>query len=218
MKNVSWEDLRVLLEVHRHRSFLSAGSALGMSTATVARRIQALERSLARRLVQRTSRGALLEKEALVFVKIAEDLERSLQAQWREGGGGSPFAGVVRVSMPEGFGPPAASALAPFLRQHPETHVELISELRYVDLASREADIGIRGARSSSPVLVERLLGEVSAGVYASEAYLSRALPKRALAASDYADQDFIVEDARQNIFSARGATGLERARIMRHA
>lgn len=203
----SWDDLRILLEVHRRQSFLAAGAQLGLSTATVARRIHALEKAVARPLVQRTSRGTFLEKEALAFVRVAEETERSLRAQWRDAGGASPFAGTVRISVPDGFGPPVAATLAPFLRQHAETQVELISELRYVDLASREADVGIRGGRSKSPVLIERFIGEVHAAVHASEAYLERALPKRALAAADFAAQDFIVEDSDRNVFAARGAT-----------
>ena len=31
----AWDDLRVLLTLHRHGSFLSAGKALGVSTSTV---------------------------------------------------------------------------------------------------------------------------------------------------------------------------------------
>ena len=45
-----WDDLRVLLTVHRGDSFLSASKALGVATSTVARRIEAFERALRRPL------------------------------------------------------------------------------------------------------------------------------------------------------------------------
>ncbi|HEY6881259.1 MAG TPA: LysR family transcriptional regulator, partial [Polyangiales bacterium] len=43
---VPWDDLRVLLALHRHRSLLAAGKALGISTSTAARRIDALQAAL----------------------------------------------------------------------------------------------------------------------------------------------------------------------------
>ena len=59
----AWDDLRVLLEVHRAGSFLAAGLRLGLSTSTVARRIGALEKDLGGALVHRTSQGVWLERE-----------------------------------------------------------------------------------------------------------------------------------------------------------
>jgi DNA-binding transcriptional LysR family regulator len=191
----AWDDLRVLLEVHRRGSFLAAGLQLGLSTSTVARRIGSLEKDLGCALVHRTSQGAWLEKEAVALIEIAEHFEQSLQAHRRDGGSTSPYAGRVRISLPDGFMTGAAEAAARFRRQHPETFVEIISELRFVDLASREADIGIRGGRSSSPVLIEKPLGEIHSGLYASAEYLERSLPQCLLGAGDYGSQDFIVED-----------------------
>lgn len=191
----AWDDLRVLLEVHRGGSFLAAGLQLGWSTSTVARRIGALEKDLGRALVHRTSQGAWLEKEALELIALAEHFEQSLRAHRRDGGGSSPYAGRIRVSLPDGFLVGAAEAAVRFRRRHPETRIEVISELRFVDLSSREADIGVRGGRSSSSVLIDKPLGEVVSGLYASEDYLNRFLPKRYLGADDYRDQDFVVED-----------------------
>jgi DNA-binding transcriptional LysR family regulator len=196
MKQPTWDDLRVLLAVHRRHSFLAAGSELGLSTSTVARRIRALERDVGCVLVQRTSQGAWIESDALALIAIAERFEQALAALGRDGGGrGSPFAGVVRVSVPEGFGPALARAAARVHRAHPETDVEVVSESRYVDLAGREADLGVRGGRSASPTLLERPLGDVQAALYASADYLARRLPRRRLAAGDYGGQEFVVEE-----------------------
>ena len=72
----TWDDLRVLLALHRHRSFLAAGKALGVSTSTAARRIEALEAALGRPLVHRSSGGTSVEPGALELVTLAEQLER----------------------------------------------------------------------------------------------------------------------------------------------
>ncbi|MBL8914090.1 MAG: LysR family transcriptional regulator, partial [Archangium sp.] len=75
------------------------------------------------------------------------------------------------------------------------TEIELISEARRVDLAAREADIGVRAGRSTSPVLIDKPIGSVATGLFASAAYLSKRLPSRALRSGEYAAQDFVVED-----------------------
>ncbi len=64
MEIPSWDDLRVLLAVHRQRSFLSAGKTLGLSTSTTSRRIDASEEALGRKLVNRSRAGTVLEPDA----------------------------------------------------------------------------------------------------------------------------------------------------------
>ena len=191
----AWDDLRVLLAVHRQGSFLAAGVQLGLSTSTVARRISALEKAVGYALVHRTSQGVSIEAEALALINVALGFEQSLSACQRDDARQSPYAGVVRVSLPDGFLPAAAEAAARFRRLHPETHVELSSESRFVDLSAREADIGVRGARSASPTLIEKRLGDVITGLYASEEYLALRLPSRSLSDAAYAGQDFVVDD-----------------------
>src|SRR5690242_10567411 len=80
-----WDDLRVLLAVHRERSFLAAAKMLGVATSTVARRIDALERALGRTLVLRGSAGTELDPGALELVAFAEQTEHGLAAMFRKG-------------------------------------------------------------------------------------------------------------------------------------
>src|SRR3954462_3357175 len=91
----TWDALRVLLALHRHRSFLAAGKALGVSTSTAARRIEALEASLGRPLVHRSSGGTQVEPDALELVALAEQLELGLRAVRRDEGD-QAIAGTVR--------------------------------------------------------------------------------------------------------------------------
>ena len=190
----TWDDLRVLLALHRHRSFLAAGKALGVSTSTAARRIEALESAVGRPLVRRSSAGTSVEPDALELVALAEQLELGLRAVQRDEGD-DPFAGAVRISMGEGFVGPATSILAPLRRAHPALQLEVLSETRAVDLARREADIGIRKTRSASPVLVERAVGRLSFGLYGSAAYLDRRLRGRHLAVDELPRHDLVGYD-----------------------
>ena len=188
----TWDDLRVLLALHRHKSFLGAGKALGVSTSTAARRIDALEASLGRALVQRSSAGTHVEPDALELVTLAEQLELGLSAA-RRAESDARIAGVVRISCGEGFVRPVTHVLAELRRRHPELAFELSSESRLVDLARREADIGIRKTRSSSSQLVERKLGNLSFALYASRDYVERRLRSERLTKVTIGRHDFIA-------------------------
>ena len=190
----AWDDLRVLLALHRHRSFLAAGKALGVSTSTAARRVDALEASLGRTLVHRSSAGTTVEPDALELIALAEELELGLQAMRRDERS-EEMSGTVRVSMGEGFVRPVTQVLSGLRRKHPGLALEVISETRMVDLARREADVGIRKARSSSPVLVERAVGRLHFGLYASTSYIERRLRGGRIAQGDFSRHDFVGYD-----------------------
>nr|HEX4316336.1 LysR family transcriptional regulator [Kofleriaceae bacterium] len=194
MDSPTWDDLRVLLALHRHRSFLAAGRALGVSTSTAARRIEALEAAVGRALVHRSSAGTSVEPDALELVELAEQLELGLRAVARDDGARSRAAvsGTVRVSMGEGFVRPVTQVLCELRRAHPELQLELVSELRTADLGRREADVGIRKARSQSSAVVERAVGRLRYALYASAAYVERRLRDGRLAAVDLARHDVI--------------------------
>ncbi|AKQ70110.1 Transcriptional regulator, LysR family [Myxococcus hansupus] len=199
---MSWDDYRLLLELRRHGSFLAAGVRLGLSASTVMRRIGKLEEDLGRTLVHRTARGVWLEPEAEELARMAEQFEHALAARVRDAAA-SPFAGSVRVSVSDGFAPYIAEAAVRVRRVHPEIHVEIVTEQRYADLSTREADIGLRaispvGARTrsdASPVLIEKPLGDIVSGLFASRDYLDQHLPSRKLADADFSAHDFIVDE-----------------------
>src|SRR4051794_8097757 len=143
----AWDDLRVLLALHRHRSFLAAGKALGVSTSTAARRIEALEQALGRPLVHRSSGGTSVEPDALELVALAEQIEIGLRAIRRDEGK-QGIGGTVRVSLSEGSLRPVTQILCELRRLHPELELEILSEIRLVDLARREADVAVRVSKS----------------------------------------------------------------------
>src|SRR5262245_35130370 len=123
----AWDDLRVLLALHRHGSFLGAGKALGVSTSTAARRVGALEAALGRPLVHRTNEGTLVEPDALPLVALAEQLELGLHALRRDETL-EALAGTVRVSLSEGFIRLAMQRLSQLRRVHPALRFEILSE------------------------------------------------------------------------------------------
>jgi len=187
----TWDDLRVLLELNRKGSLLGAGRAIGMSTSTAARRIEALESALGRPLARRTNEGTLLEPDAMPLVALAEQLELGLQALRREEAR-DPFAGTVRISLVETFARQVTQPLCELRRTHPGLRLEIMSETRRVDLARREADIALRSGRSQSSALVQRLLGNVRCHLYASHSYVERRLHTARIKTSDLLRHDVI--------------------------
>jgi DNA-binding transcriptional LysR family regulator len=194
----SWDDLRVLLALHRHQSFLAAGRALGVSTSTTSRRIEALERAMGRQLVHRSSAGTSVEPEALELVSLAEQVELGLQSVRRDEGDAAA-SGTVRVSLSDGFVVPVTQVLAALRRTHPALFFEVISEVRMSDLSRREADVGIRLARSTSPVLIQREVGRVQLGLYAARSYVERRVRDGRLKSNDMARHDFIGFETSMN-------------------
>ena len=211
-----FDDLRLLLAIQRQGSFLAAGKQLGLSTSTVARRIEALERAMGRQLVLRSTSGTAIEPEALDLVALAEQLELSLQALRRDRPPEtSPLAGVVRISASEGLMRPLIEILAQLRRQHPEIAVELISELRLSDLARRETDLGLRSARSSSKVLIERRLAQIPLVLFAAQSYVDRRLPRASLRRDELGRHDFIgYEGEMRQLLPQRLLTGLGATRF----
>jgi DNA-binding transcriptional LysR family regulator len=194
-KEPSWDDLRVLLAVHRNRSFLAAGKTLGVAASTVARRLEAIERSLGRVLVHRGSDGTRIDPDALRLVALAEELEAGLASLVRDGRD-AEVSGIVRVSLSEGFVRPLVPLLARLHAKHPALGIELISEARVANLARGEADIGIRIVRSASAAIVSKLLGRANTGLFASREYVERRLPSAKLSRDVASLHDWVGLDA----------------------
>jgi len=85
------------------------------------------------------------------------------------------LAGVVRISTGEGFVRAVTRIAAAFRAEHPETEFELVADAKMADLSKREADVGLRVAKTPSDQVVSRKLGELRYALYASEVYLTRA-------------------------------------------
>ncbi len=179
----------MLLAVQRHASFKAAGVALGLSTSTTARRVEALESAVGRTLVVRTTRGAVLEPDALPLVELAESLELGLRAATRTT---QTLAGAVRVSAGEGFAQALVQVLAEVRRRTPGLQVELMGEARVADVARREADLAVRTVRTTSAVVIERPLGRLRFALYGSKDYVGRRLRGPLLKQEDVGRLDFI--------------------------
>jgi DNA-binding transcriptional LysR family regulator len=177
---MQWDDLRIFLAVADTGSLSAAARRTGCSVPTATRRISALERVLALRLVVRSPRGVTLTEDGTRIQALARsgaasfaDVELFAAAR-RAPGGAQP----VRVSATE---PVITDILAPALPQlwahHPELRIRLRSTTAVESLTLGEADIAVRLARPSGDSLIARRLPSITFGLYASRSYLGRRSP-----------------------------------------
>lgn len=177
MANFAWDDLQFFLAVARTGQLSAAARLLRSNHVTVSRRLDRLEQDLGVRLFERSPRGYMLTALGERLIETASAMERdaSMFAQAAADGPASP-RGVVRLSVPEGFGNHFLAARLPHLaRAHPALAIELVPLQQIVSLSRREADLAVTlHSPRSGPYRNERILA-YRLFVYASRRYLDGA-------------------------------------------
>jgi DNA-binding transcriptional LysR family regulator len=178
-----WTDLRYFLELHRTGRLNLAARRAGVDQTTVARRIQALERSVGTQLFDHTTAGYRLTEAGLKLLPHAEAMESTGIAIEEEiAGRDYAISGLVRIGATEGVGSHfLAQRLPAFNERLPDVEVDLISLPRFVNLSNREADIAIGQERPLSGRLVASKLTDYVLKLYAAPGYLARHAPITAL-------------------------------------
>jgi molybdate transport repressor ModE-like protein len=174
-----WNDLRLVLAVHRDGSLRAAAAELGMDHSTIFRHLKALEKKLGVRLFERLPGGAYHataagERMAAVAERIEHEtlsLDRDIAGRDRRP------AGKLRVTSSETL---AQSRLTPhlaaFREAHPDIVVELVIDNRVLNLSRREADIALRPMRPTEGNLWGRKLANVAWTFYGARALTARSL------------------------------------------
>lgn len=185
-----WDDYRILLAVSRTGTFLAAGRALGVATSTIGRRISAWEARLETPLVRRGVDGVRLTDDGRAAARLAEQIEARIRDEERSRRQDDAHAAPVRVTAGEGFTRILLEATIEYRRSHPDVRIELLVDVRSLDLAAGEADIALRTVRPRGDGLVARRLGSIEFGLFAAPSYIARAgAPRRT---SELADHDFV--------------------------
>ncbi|MEM0955154.1 MAG: LysR family transcriptional regulator [Pseudomonadota bacterium] len=172
----NWDDIRIFLAAAESGSLSAAASRLGLSVATVGRRLDAIERTLEVKLLHRSSAGATLTAEGNRILAMANDAATSIFELERAAAALKESASLepVSLSCTETI---AADILAPALpalaQRYPELQLALEVANENVSLARRKADLTIRLARPTEENLVVRRLPTISLSLYASKSYLN---------------------------------------------
>jgi DNA-binding transcriptional LysR family regulator len=154
-----------------------AARALGVNHATVARRISALEAALGKVLFDRRADGYGLTPNGQAALDIALAVERSVIA-FAESVGSDQFEGSVRVTTIRSFANAVlASGLTAMVRRFPGLVLEILTDIRVMSLARREADIAVRLGRPKDSGLVGRKLAQVHYAFYGARGDANREEP-----------------------------------------
>ena len=178
---MDWDNLHYFLELSRTGKLTAAARRLGVNYTTVARRVQALEKSLDAPLFMRAAAGYSLTEAGRTLLPQAEAMESAFSAiEQARAGQKDSLSGQVRIGATEGYGSVMlAPQLAEFTQRYPNLGVDLLAVPRMVQLSRREADIVITLERPERGPFISTKLTDYVLKLYASVGYLEQHSPIR---------------------------------------
>lgn len=169
----NWDNLKIYLAVARSGTVSAAAQELGVSHATVLRRIDQFEQELGTKLFKRLQSGYQLSQEGKALFEEAQNVEAAtLRIQRQFEGGDEQLAGTLRITQPENEVVDLYPIYAKFIKRYPDITLEISSTAKVSNLNRQDADVALRFTLQPDDLLVGRCLGPVNFGAYASKAYL----------------------------------------------
>jgi DNA-binding transcriptional LysR family regulator len=168
--------LRIFTRVVETQSFTAAADKLGLSRALVSKAVIDLETALGARLLERTTRrvktneiGAAYYEKCVRILADLEEADRAVRQLHDEP------RGTLRVNAPLSFAilhlKPVVTA---YLAAHPDVHLSLSLNDRFVDLIDEGFDVAIRIAQLEDSSLVARRIAPARRVLCAAPSYLQR--------------------------------------------
>ncbi len=170
-----WDDLRVFLAVARAERISLAGQGLGLDTATVGRRVAALEEALGARLFDRSPRGYALTEAGSRLLDHAAEIEGGVAvAAEAVAGERRSLSGTVRIGAPDGVATYLLPGVCAGIRRlHPDLSLQVVALPRIFNLSRREADLAITVSPPAAGRLKVRKIARYGLGLYASRDFLT---------------------------------------------
>ncbi|MGV6852853.1 MAG: LysR family transcriptional regulator [bacterium] len=173
---MNWDDVKYFLAVAREGSISGGARKLGVQHSTLSRRLRALEKKLAVRLIERKKSGYVLTNGGEKLKKSALEMENSLlKVEGNLIGRERRLTGKLRITAINNM---ASTVLMPifasFAKQYPDIDFHLLVSNLYASLAERESDIAIRLTNTPTETLIGKKLVTVASTVYASKNYLKQ--------------------------------------------
>ncbi|WP_109312429.1 LysR family transcriptional regulator [Ruegeria sp. AU67] len=201
MNNENWDNIRYALAVSKHGSLNAAAAALGVTHATVLRRVAACEEQNGCMVFQKGPSGYSVLPEAGAILSAMESVEDAVLSVERAivGANRSPL-GHVRITSTDSL---CQIVLPPILNEishlYPGLKLTLLSGNSHHDLSRLTADITVRPSVKLGEGLIGQQAGMLSFGVFDDgcpnrkwmrlDGALSRSLPAKWLAENVSADE-----------------------------
>ncbi|MFH3004184.1 LysR family transcriptional regulator [Klebsiella aerogenes] len=170
----NWDDTQIFLAVARSGTLSGAAETMDMGIATLSRRLDRLEKSLAVPLFSRHQSGYRLTDDGEALLARAEALEHAGLAFGETARLQGNVAGLVRLATSDNL---AAHFILPSLNglmeKYPDLRVEVLSGVQSVNLHRRDADLAIRMVKPESGNLTLKRLGKVGFGLYSADTGLA---------------------------------------------
>lgn len=171
---IDWDDIRVFLAIERSGTVRGAARELGVTHATVARRIGKLEADLETQLFERLPNGQRPTQAAAAITQTAHKIDAMVARLAREVYAlDQQASGIVRVSMPESLAARLVTPRLPeFCERFPEVELELSLTNALLSLTHRETDIAVRLGQQPPEDVIARKLASSPLCVFAARDYL----------------------------------------------
>ncbi|GAB3046307.1 LysR family transcriptional regulator [Acinetobacter apis] len=170
------QEMAVFVKVVDTGSFSEAARQLGQTPSAVSRAVSRLERALAVKLLQRTTRKlGLSESGQQIYVHCAEMLKAAQAVVESSGHLSDEPHGVIRLSVPKAIGHYMIHPHLPeFFQRYPNVSVHLLLEDRYIDFIDDAVDAVIRITNAPTGTLMGKRLTTIPHVVVATPQYLKQ--------------------------------------------
>ena len=170
----SWDELRIFLEVARHKTLSAAARQLDIDHTTVSRRVASLESSIGEALFIRGPQGFELTPKGHEIFRCVQVMESSALAITESvSQDSSELQGSVRLATMEGIASLyLAGEFVELRERHPSLEVELVTSTNMVHVNRREADLFLGFFHAEGRGLQVEAIGEFSLHLYGAPEYL----------------------------------------------
>lgn len=177
-QQIPWDDLRTVLAIAQAGSLSGAGRALGVSHATVFRRLGAIEERLGVRLFERRRTGYTPTTAGEDVAEAAGRIASEVTGIERRIAGRDLLpSGTVRITTTDTLLQGLLSPVfADFRRSYPDIHLEVAVSNTLFSLSRREADVAIRPTLSPPENLVGRRIGRIEQAVYVASSLFAQSV------------------------------------------
>lgn len=178
MPKPTLNDLTAFAAVAGHRSFKRAADQLGFAPSSLSHTMRALEKNLAVRLLNRTTRSvSLTEAGERLLARLTPALRDVELALAEVESFRSTPSGTVRINAPETAAQMLLTHVVPVIQaRYPDLGIDLVVEGRLVDIVASSFDAGVRLGESVPQDMVGvRFGGNTQFLAVAAPAYLKRA-------------------------------------------